>query len=153
MRKIAVEPDTGIEEIQDFLHPKPIIKSKKYVIAAVHGFIWVGKVFRTEWRGPKDNYDELLDRFDAFVSKKLFVTTTVFNCLECKLFDPYSGDKSIYSYTPESVVQIPVHDHYKFMVHFPLGFEEYDSKVMRTGALGIKRVEESIEHFKSEKLT
>jgi len=152
MRPIKSDIHDGVAEIQEYLYPDNIIRSKKYVIFPLNGFLWLGKVFRTKWRGPRDNFNEILSRFDEFIVKKICISTTVYNMHECMLFDPYQGSQSAYSFTSYSVIRIPIHQQYKFVVHWPSDYAEpEDSLIMHAGTLGVTRVVESLEYFRNRK--
>lgn len=152
MRKITSKALDGVYEVQEYLYPNPIVKSGKVVIVPIQGFLWVGTVMRTEWRGPRDNYEELADRFDALLVKNITIKMTVLTMHEYKLYDLYAGSRSYNNYTDDSVVEFNIWPQYKFVVHYPLDFDVSESKIMHGGSLGVVKVEETLERFKNRKI-
>lgn len=153
MREITQVPELpGLNEVQDYLYPKPIGRSKHYIIVPAKGFLWVGQVVCGPWGSPKTNYEMLRSVFEEHVHKHLVLKLSFKAIRKYKLLDFYIGTHQLQNIEDSETATITIQDKNKFYVHYPDGYPVDESMLMRTGTLGILCVEETLERFKEEKL-
>jgi len=153
MREIKSEEVLpGLVEVQDYLYPKPIGRSKKYIIAPSKGFLWVGRVVCASWGGPSTNYEMLRSVFEQHVHKTLTLKLSFKAIRKYKLLDFYIGAHQLQDIEEYETATITIQDKHKFFVHFPDGYGVEESMLMRTGTMGVLCLEETLERFRKDKL-